>query len=76
MQTLKARVEHGRMKLDVPTKLPDGTVPKLMLSDPGDNLDPEERKKLDDALQAAWETTEGTEAVPAAEVSRRVRGRR
>ena len=39
MAALRAQVRHGRLVLDVPTKLPEGTVLELTAADPGDNLD-------------------------------------
>lgn len=54
MSTLKVRVENGRIKLDEPTDLPNGTelvvVPVDELEDvvlmQNDGLDDEERKEL------------------------------
>jgi len=44
MKALKARVERGRLMLDVPTKLPEGTVVDLVMADlDDDELDDEER---------------------------------
>jgi len=49
MKALQARVENGRLVLDEPTPLPDGTVLNLVL-DEGDDLSDSERQALHDAL--------------------------
>lgn len=46
MQHLKAQVKDGRLTLDVPTDLPDGTVVPLEVSPDWDELDDEERTAL------------------------------
>jgi hypothetical protein len=48
--TLKARVSKGRLVLDEPTDLPEGTEVDLLPLDPGDWLDEEDRKALHLAL--------------------------
>lgn len=47
---LRAHVAHGRIILDEPTDLPEGTVLDLVADDEGDDLDEEERQKLEAAL--------------------------
>ncbi len=49
MRALKAHVRGGRLVLDEPTDLPDGTEVELVAMD--DELDPEERARLDAALE-------------------------
>ena len=46
MQALKARVENGRLKLDEPTDLPEGSVVPLEIAGDWDDLDDEERAEL------------------------------
>lgn len=46
MDTLKARVEHGRLVLDEPTDLPEGTVLELLVAGDTDELDPGELAAL------------------------------
>jgi len=54
MQALKARVRNGRLVLDEPTDLPEGTELYLMpVDDEGDDLDEEERVALHQALDEA-----------------------
>ncbi|WP_437914506.1 hypothetical protein WME73_01280 [Sorangium sp. So ce302] len=50
MQALKARVQNGRIVVDEPTDLPEGMVLDLVIADPGDELDDEERAELHAAL--------------------------
>ncbi|MRG92306.1 hypothetical protein [Polyangium spumosum] len=50
MQALKARVQNGRIVVDEPTDLPEGTVLDLVVADPGDELDEDERAALHTAL--------------------------
>ncbi len=46
MSTVRARVKNGRLVLDEPTDLPEGTEVELLTADDIDELDPEERAKL------------------------------
>ncbi|HEX7778812.1 MAG TPA: hypothetical protein VF424_06225 [Vicinamibacterales bacterium] len=48
--TLKARVKAGRLVVDEPTNLPDGTEVELLPLDPGDWLDDTDRAALHRAL--------------------------
>ena len=54
MAALKARVENGRLKLDEPTDLPEGTVVPLEIADL-DDLDDAERAKLHEAIRAGFD---------------------
>lgn len=48
--TLKARVRAGRLVMDEPTDLPEGTEVELLPLDPGDWLDGTSRAALHKAL--------------------------
>ena len=48
--TIKARVQAGRLVVDEPTNLPEGTEVELLPLDPGDWLDDGERAALHAAL--------------------------
>ena len=48
--TIKARVHGGRLVLDEPTTLPEGTEVELLPLDPGDWLDDADRAALHAAL--------------------------
>jgi hypothetical protein len=53
---MKARVHNGRLLLDEPTDLPDGTEVEIALLD-RDDLNRSERAQLDAALDAAAAST-------------------
>jgi hypothetical protein len=46
MSTVRARVKNGRLVLDEPTVLPEGTEVELVPADDVDELPPTERAKL------------------------------
>jgi hypothetical protein len=52
MGALKAHVRGGRLVLDEPTNLPEGAEVRVAIVD-GDELDDQERAKLDAAIMAA-----------------------
>ena len=49
--TIKARVRGGRLVVDEPTDLPEGTELQLLPLDPGDWLDDADRAALHEALR-------------------------
>jgi hypothetical protein len=49
--TLKARVRGGRLLLDEPVDLPEGTEVELVPADEGDGLDDADRARLHEALR-------------------------
>jgi hypothetical protein len=55
---LRARVEKGRLVLDEPTTLPEGTLVDLVADDKGDDSTDEERRALHEALLASWKSAE------------------
>lgn len=72
---MRARVVNGRLVIDEPTTLPDGTVLDLVVDDEGDDLTDEERARLDAAIErSARSATEGR-ARPASEVISELRNR-
>jgi hypothetical protein len=50
MQALKAHVRSGRIVVDDPTELPEGTEVRLVLPDDGDDFGDEDRAALHRAL--------------------------
>ena len=46
MSKLRAKVKGGRIVVDEPTTLPEGTVLELVVDDEGDDLTDEERAAL------------------------------
>jgi hypothetical protein len=76
MSPLRARVEKGRLVLDEPTTLPEGTVVDLVADDEGDDLTNEERRALHEALSASWKSAEAGRLLPASRILDELRRRR
>lgn len=68
MESLKARVRNGRLVLDVPTSLPEGTEIELAASDPDDDLDDEQRARLHDAIDRGIDELKQGRGIPAQDV--------
>jgi hypothetical protein len=51
--TLRARVRGGRLVLDEPVDLPEGSEVELLLADEQDDFDEEDRARLHAALDRA-----------------------
>jgi len=66
MMPLRARVKNGRLLLDEPTDLPEGTELELGVID--DDLDDSDRAALHAALEASEEEFNAGKGIPAAEV--------
>jgi len=73
--TLKARVKAGRLVVDEPTDLPDGTEIELLPLDPGDWLDESQRAALHRALRDSDEDVKAGRLVDAEAVLRELRSR-
>jgi hypothetical protein len=71
--TLKARVRAGRLVVDEPTDLPEGTELELLPLDPGDWLDDADRAALHDALRQSDGDAEADRLVSAEDVLRELR---
>ena len=54
MSGIRAKVKDGRLLLDEPTSLPEGTVLELVVDDEGDDLTDGERQALNEAIRQAW----------------------
>ena len=76
MSPLRARVEKGRIILDEPTTLPEGTVLDLVADDEGDNLTDEERRALHAELSASYASAEAGRVRAASEILDELRRRR
>jgi len=76
MGPIRARVKNGRLILDEPTDLPEGTVLDLVLDDEGDELTPEERKVLHGELRRSAREAKTGKTKPAAKVLADLRARR
>jgi hypothetical protein len=73
MKTLKALVRNGRLVVDEPTSLPEGTHLNLAIADDWDDLDDEERRALDEAISEGWASLRAGRRIPAADVIRGLR---
>jgi hypothetical protein len=71
--TLKARVRGGRLVVDEPTNLPEGTEVELLPLDPGDWLDDGDRAALHDALRQSEGDVEAGRLLSAEDVLRELR---
>jgi hypothetical protein len=72
---LRARVRGGRLVLDEPSDLPEGTEVELVPADDIDDLDPVERARLHGFLaQSIREHVPGT-GVPATELLAKLRAK-
>jgi hypothetical protein len=76
MSPLRARVANGRIVLDEPTTLREGTVIDLVADDEGDDLTDEERQALHHALSASNESAEAGRLRPASELLDELRKQR
>jgi len=73
--TIKARVTAGRLVVDEPTDLPEGTEMELMPLDPGDWLDDADRAALHKALRESDADVTTGRLVDAAEILKDLRSR-
>jgi hypothetical protein len=76
MSPLRARVEKGRLVLDEPTTLPEGTEVQLVADDEDDDLTEEERRALNETLLASWKSAEAGRLRPASAILDELRQRR
>ena len=72
---LKARVRDGRLVLDEPVDLPDGTEIELAPVDDGDTLDEAERERLHAALRLSLDQFARGEGEAASDVLKRLKAR-
>ena len=66
--SIRARVSHGRLVVDEPVDLPEGTVLDLVIDDEEDELDEEERRALHARLAESAASTSLAAARPIAMV--------
>jgi hypothetical protein len=74
MSALKARVTGGRLVLDVPTTLPEGTEVELVL-EIEDEFDAEESARLDASLERGLAQAKAGQGIPAEDLMARLRAR-
>lgn len=68
MSSLRARVQNGRIVVDEPTSLPEGTVIDLVADDEGDDLTEADRAALESAISKAWLSIQAGRGRPVGEV--------
>jgi hypothetical protein len=73
MIRLKALVRGGRLVVDEPTDLPEGSEVELIAADSWDDLDEADRELLHASLRASEEDVRAGRVVAAAEVLSRLR---
>lgn len=73
--TIKARVRAGRLVVDEPTELPEGTELELLPLDPGDWLDETDRAALHQALRESDADVAADRLIDAEEILRELRSR-
>ena len=73
--TIKAKVSSGRLILDEPTDLPEGTEVELLPLDPGDWLDETDRAALHTALRDSNADVAAGRLVDAEQILRDLRSR-
>jgi hypothetical protein len=69
-------VQNGRLVLNEPTTLPEGTVIDLVADDEGDDLTDDERRALHEALSKSWESAEAGRLRPASAILDELRRQR
>lgn len=74
--SVRATVRNGRLVVDQPTDLPEGTVLDLVVDDEGDQLDPRERDALNAAISRGLQEADEGRTAPAQEILDRLRARR
>ncbi|NUP13462.1 MAG: hypothetical protein HOW73_46080 [Polyangiaceae bacterium] len=76
MHALKARVRNGRLVLDEPTSLPEGTEVVLVpANDEDDEMTDEERAELDAAILEGLDDVDAGRSVDAEAAIARLRAR-
>jgi hypothetical protein len=75
MSGIRAKVKDGRLLLDEPTSLPEGTVLDLVVEDEGDDLTAAEREILHEAIRLAWESVRAGRVRPAIAIVDELRAR-
>lgn len=68
METIKVRIENGKIVGKAPSGLPDGTELELQIADPGDPMSEEEVRALNETLEAALRSIREGRVFPADDV--------
>ena len=73
---MRARVVGGRLAVNTPCELPEGTELDLVVADESDDLDDEEKAAPDDALRKSWSQYQAGESRPAEAILDELKTRR
>ena len=73
---VRASVRNGRLIVDEPTDLPEGTVIDLVIDDEGDDLDEAQREALAAAITRSLEQARAGQSAPADAILATLRSRR
>lgn len=73
---VRATVRDGRIVVDEPTALPDGTELDLVVDDGGDDLSDAELVALNASLKKGWEQAQQGQTVPIEDILAKLRARR
>ena len=76
MGPIRARVKNGRLIVNVPTDLPEGTVLDLVMDDEGDDLTATERKVLHSEIRRSIRDAKKGHTRPAEEALAELRARK
>jgi hypothetical protein len=76
MGPIRARVKNGRLIVNVPTDLPEGTVLDLVMDDEGDDLTSAERKALHAEIRRSTLEAKKGRTRPAEEALAELRARK
>ena len=76
MQSLKAVVKNGRIVMDEPTELPEGTELVLAVVDDGDDMDDAERARLNESLRRSIAQAKAGQLIDGDEVIGKLLARR
>lgn len=74
--SVRATVRNGRLTVDEPVDLPEGTVLDLVIDDEGDQLDERERQALDEAIARSLKESANGISAPAEDILAKLRSRR
>lgn len=73
---MRATVRNGRLVMDEPTSMPEGTVLSLVVDDEGDDLDEAEREALHQSIARSWESLQAGQGRDATDLLAELRSRR
>jgi len=74
--TLRAHVAQGRIVVDEPVDLPDGTEVRVEIVNDSNDLDDADRARLHAAIEQSQDEIDRGEGVPAAQLIAELRARR